>query len=139
MPFCKRTLIIDPIYITDDTIISSIDINKGHRYLGMTFVPTNDFTKIININLNDRMSNISKFYAWLQINTDTPIEIKLLVLDSCLFSSMLYAIETWGTLKPLINAPLILATLIFAMRGQNLKVFCDINFCDHENRNILRH
>ena len=43
------------------------------------------------------------------------------------------------TLKPLINATLILATLIFAMRGQNLKVFCDINFCDHENRNILRH
>ena len=43
------------------------------------------------------------------------------------------------TLKPLINATLILTTLIFAMRGQNLKVFCDINFCDHENRNILRH
>ena len=80
-------------------MISSIDIDKGHRYLGMIFTPTNDFSKIINIYLNDRMGNISKFYAWLDINTDTHIEIKLLVLDSCLFSSMLYAIETWGNIK----------------------------------------
>ena len=34
------------------------------------------------------------------------------------------------TLKPLIFATLIFATLIFANEGKNLKVFCDINFCD---------
>ena len=96
--FChfEKEPLLDPIYITDDTTISIIDIDKCHRYLGMIFTPTNDFSKIININLNDRMGNISKFYAWLDINTDTPIEIKLPVLDSCLFSSMLYATRNMG-------------------------------------------
>ena len=43
----------------------------------------------------DELSDID----FMDINRDTPIEIKLLILDSCLFSSMLYAIETWGNIK----------------------------------------
>ena len=35
-----------------------------------------------------------------------------------------------STLKPLISATLIFATLIFANEGKFLKDFCDINFCD---------
>ena len=62
----------------------------------MKFVPTNDFNKIISINLNVRMSNFSKFYSWLEANVETPIEIKLLVIDNCMFSSILYAVDTWG-------------------------------------------
>ena len=37
-----------------------------------------------------------KFYSWLEVNEETPIETKLLVLDNCIFSSILYAVETWG-------------------------------------------
>ena len=51
--------------------------------------------KIIDINLNERINNVCKFYAWLEVNVETPIEIKLLVLDNCIFSSILYAVETW--------------------------------------------
>ena len=73
-----------------------MDIKKGHTYLGMKFIPTNDIHKIIDRNLNERISNVCKFYPWLEVNDETPIEIKLLVLDNCIFSSILYAAETWG-------------------------------------------
>ena len=41
--FAKEPL-LDPIYITDDTMILSIDIDKGHHYLGMIFTPTGEGT-----------------------------------------------------------------------------------------------
>ena len=31
-----------------------------------------------------------------EVNDETPIEIKLLVLDNCIFSLILYAVGTWG-------------------------------------------
>ena len=59
------------------------------RYLGMKFIPTNAFTKIIKFDLNDRVGRVWKFYAWLEDSDTTPIEVKLLVLDNCLFNSIL--------------------------------------------------
>ena len=96
--FCHFSNIptLNPIQINLDTSISSVDIEKGHKYLSMKFLPTNDIHKIIDINLNERISNVCKFYAWLEVNVGTPIEIKLLVLDNCIFSSILHAVETWG-------------------------------------------
>ena len=69
----------------------------------MIIFPTNDISKIITINVNQRMNNICKFYAWLEINKDTPIEIKLMILDNCLFSSILYGVETWGDISCIKN------------------------------------
>ena len=78
------------------TSISSIDLNKADSYLGMNFIPTNDMKKIIDKNLNMEMFNVAKFYGWLENNDVTPIEIKLRVLDNCMFSALLYGSETWG-------------------------------------------
>ena len=49
-------------------------------------------------NINGRMGNMHKFYAWLQYNNLTPIKIKLLALYNCVFSAILYGAETWGDL-----------------------------------------
>ena len=65
----------------------------------MKFIPTIIFTEIVKFNLRDRKGIVCKFYAWLEDNNDTPIEIKLLVLDCCMFLSMLYAVETWGDIS----------------------------------------
>ena len=43
------------------------------------------------------MINVVKFYAWLNVNT--PIDIKLMVLDQCLFTSLLYGAESWGDIS----------------------------------------
>ena len=72
---------------------------KGHKYLGMLFFPTNDINEIMLKNINKRMSNVAKYYAWLELNGETPIDIKLLVLDQCMFNSLLYGIEAWGDIS----------------------------------------
>ena len=41
------------------------------------------------------MFNINKFYLWLDNNTNTPFKIKIKVLDTCLFTSLLYGVEAW--------------------------------------------
>ena len=42
------------------------------------------------------MVSISKYYAWLAVNENTPIDIKLMVLDQCLLTALLYGAESWG-------------------------------------------
>ena len=39
------------------------------------------------------MKHIAKYYAWLDISENPPIETKLLVLDNCCFNALLYACE----------------------------------------------
>ena len=65
----------------------------------MFFFPTNDITKIITMNMKKRKGSIAKFYAWLHINENTPIEVKLMVLDNCMFNAILYGVETWGNIS----------------------------------------
>ena len=87
------------LFIDDDTELSSVDPKKGHRYLGVKFLPTNDINMIIKFNIDGRLHNWCKFYGWLEANEDTPIEVKLLVLDACFFSSILYAVEVFGDIS----------------------------------------
>ena len=42
------------------------------------------------------MCNVAKFYGWLANNETTPIEMKLRVLDNCMFPALLYGCEAWG-------------------------------------------
>ena len=85
-----------PMIIKDNISISCIDEKKGHVYLGMTFLPTDDLQKIILCNINNRMKHVANFYAWLEVNENTLIETKLLVLDNCVFSALLYGCEVWS-------------------------------------------
>ena len=60
---------------------------------------SNILTEHILANINKRMGNIYKFYAWLQYNIDTPIKVKLVVLYNCVFSAITCAAETWGDIS----------------------------------------
>ena len=82
--------------IDDNIILNSIDPVKGYKYIGLLLFPTNDITDIIQRNVNKRMGNFAKFHAWLAVNELTPIEMKLLVLDSCVFGALLNSSESWG-------------------------------------------
>ena len=53
-------------------MIDSVNKKDGYKYLGFTFIPTNDLNAIIQQNINDRMFNVAKFKSWLEVNTDTP-------------------------------------------------------------------
>ena len=87
-----------PIEIDDHTKIFSID-DKGHNFLGTVYIPTNDLKEIITLNIKKRMKHVAKFYGWLEANENTPIETKLMVIDSCVFGAILYACETWGDIS----------------------------------------
>ena len=88
-----------PLVLDEHTFIHSVDLWKGYRYLGLFFFSTNDIILIIERNFDKRMIHISKFYAWLSVNEDTPIDIKLLVLDSCMFQAILYGMECMGDIS----------------------------------------
>jgi hypothetical protein len=88
----------DPIIIDENVTIQSVD-DKGYKYIGMMFYPTNDMDFIIQKNIDNRIGNIAKFYGWLEVNENTPIEVKLMVFDNCVFSAILYGSEAWGDIK----------------------------------------
>ena len=95
--FSKRPTMIPMSF--GETSIDSIDKDKCHVYLGMSFLPTDNFHKILMFNINNRMKHITKYYAWLEITENTPIETKLLVLDNCAMSALVYGCEAWGGLS----------------------------------------
>ena len=93
----SKTPYIEPLEIDEDQFVESAH-EKGYIYLGSLFINSNILAEHILANINNRMWNIHKFYAWLQYNMDTPIKVKLIVLYNCVFSAILYAAETWGDL-----------------------------------------
>ena len=84
----------DPIIIDEHRRIESAHKN-GYNYLGMLFVASILLKDQILKNLNTKIINVHKFYAWLEHNMDTPIKIKLLVLYGCALAALLYGVETW--------------------------------------------
>lgn len=90
---------LQPIQIDDVNFISAADTNKGCTYLGLFLEHTRSVTNIMRTNLKMKMFNVIKYYNWLEINTTTPISIKLQVLDACMFAALLYSAETWGDIK----------------------------------------
>ena len=87
----------EPLQLDLDQFIESAH-KKGYVYLGALFICSSILVEHILANINLRMGNMHKFYAWLQYNMDTPIPIKILVLYNCVFAAILYAAETWGDL-----------------------------------------
>ena len=90
--------VTSPIKIDDDMFLNSVDPVKGYRYIGMFVYPTNIISNIVQQNVNKRMVNFAKFHAWLSVNETTPIDIKLMVLDSACLGAILYASECWGNI-----------------------------------------
>ena len=91
----SKTPYTEPLQIADEQFVESAH-KKGYIYLGSLFISSNILIEHILANIDNRMGNIHKFYAWLQYNADTPIKVKLIVLYNCVFQAILYAAETWG-------------------------------------------
>ena len=83
-----------PIVIDQKNTVKSVG-DDGIYYLGMKMIESNDIDIQVEANLKARMGNIHNFYTWLEVNTTTPISIKLLVLYNCTLPAILYGVETW--------------------------------------------
>ena len=90
----------DPI--REDMLLSngytiSAALNDEHLYLGMWFMASCEVLQQLLCNFRHRSFNIKKFCDWLEINTMTPVNIKICVLDCCMFAAYLYGCECWSS------------------------------------------
>ena len=90
----SKTPITEPIEIGENQYVESAD-KTGYPYLGVLFICSDILKDHIVKNISHRKVHLHKFYAWLEYNEDTPIQIKLLVLYGCVFASIFYCSETW--------------------------------------------
>ena len=88
----------DDIIVTEDLCIKAVEEKEGYNWIGFWLTHTNKVHELIEFNLKKKAYNTAKFYEWLHINNETPFQVKLDVLYSCLFSSLLYSCEAWGNL-----------------------------------------
>ena len=63
----------------------------------MWFMASSEIWQQILCNFRHRSFNIKKFCEWLDINNLTPINIKIFVLDACMFAAYLYGCECWSS------------------------------------------
>ena len=86
----------ESIQIDSDTIIDPVSKEEGYNWLGFLLYPTDDVEQILLFNINKKAVNTCKFYSWLQMNLDAPFKMKIKILYSCMFESLLYSCEAWG-------------------------------------------
>ena len=91
----------DPLRINEDIEIAPVDPLEGYPWLGFHLSYTDNIPELVTYNLEKKKVNIVKFYAWLQINRDTPFMFKMRVLYGCMFQSILYSCEAWGDISHL--------------------------------------
>ena len=89
--------------VMDNHIMKAVKPEDGYVWLGFILSYTNNVQKLIETNLNKKKFSLCRFYSWLEINETTPIKLKLNVLYSCMFASILYSCETWGNIDNIIN------------------------------------
>ena len=87
------------IYVSNELQIEAVKATVGYNWLGFCLTHSNDLSQLIKFNIMKKMFAINKFHEWLSDNEETPFLIKIKVLDSCLFSSIVYSCETWGDLS----------------------------------------
>ena len=83
----------------NNVTVFSLEIGKSSPYLGLHLIHTNKLREIIEFNINKRMFNVAKYKSWLEVNKNTPVAIKLLILDNCVLKAILYGFEAWGDLS----------------------------------------
>ena len=97
----RKTLVdIEPIIIEREKKICT---TKQQVYLGSVITDSLYLKDDIEAETRIRNGNIIKYYAFLRKNRYAPTYIKLMVLDACVLSSLIYNSETWSntTIKSL--------------------------------------
>ena len=124
-----------PVFLRKNKVILSA-INDEHLYLGMWFITSNNIIQHIRCNLSHRTFNIIKFYNWLEINEMTPINIKIQVLDTCMFAAYLYGCECWWCIDKLeediraTERKLLKAILKVKTNTPNDIIYAELDRCD---------
>ena len=90
---CRKDIIVN-----EKLCIEAVKDQDGYNWLGFWLSHTNKILELIQFNVKKKMYNIAKFYEWLKVNNETPFQVKIDVLYSCLFMSILYSCEAWGNL-----------------------------------------
>ena len=134
------------LHLCDDPFTEAIKLYNGnvikaaenneHVYLGMWFKTTADITEQMICNLDHRGFNIKKFYDWLDVNLITPINIKLVVMDACMFAAYLYGCECWSTIDKVTDKLLVIERKLLKSILQvkpstpNAIVYTELGRCD---------
>ena len=77
----------------------TLDGTTCEIYLGSAITNSVRIVDDVRADIKLRQPSVVKFFAFLRNNFYAPVEIKLIVLDACLLSSLLYNAETWADVK----------------------------------------
>ena len=101
MPLCTNLPDGTRLRVRDDISIAPVDPSEGYPWLGFHLSYAESIPELITYNVEKKKFNTVKFYAWLQINRDTPFMIKMRVLYGCMFTAIIYSCEAWGDVRHL--------------------------------------
>ena len=82
----------------NNQLISSVDPKDGYNWLGFNLSYASNVQELVRFHFTKKKAELGKFYAWLQINGDTPFALKMKILYNCMFPSLLYSCEVWGNI-----------------------------------------
>ena len=83
----------------DNESIEAFNPRDGYNWLGFHLSYSSEVNKSVEFNFLKKKANIGKFYAWLQVNNNTPFPLKMKFFYNCMFPSFLYRCDAWGNLK----------------------------------------
>ena len=69
----------------------------SYIYLGSPVTSDGLYSSVVSLHVEEKMKHFTKYCIFLDKNPDFPFCIKKRVAEACLFSTVLYACETWLT------------------------------------------
>ena len=90
-------LTINSLEKSDIILERGIIKNKNEFiYLGSTITDSGDASCDVKCEIKNKEKKLNKFFAFITQNRNAPLEVKEMVLNSCIVSSVLNNCETWG-------------------------------------------
>lgn len=83
---------------TDSITLKNGKINSINEisYLGSIISNSGNIDHDIKLEVDSKVKQFNKFYAFLNKNRNAPMTVKMKVLQSCVCSAVLYNCESWG-------------------------------------------
>ena len=77
----------------------TLDSTTCEICLGSAITNSTKIADDVTEDIKLRQVSIVKYFAFLRNNSNAPVDVKLIVLDACILSSLLYNAETWANAK----------------------------------------
>lgn len=124
----KFMVINGDLYDKNDIFSEGIHVQHTYDYiyLGSPITEDGNYASCLRIHVKEKIKHVLKFVSFINKHSNMPYKLKKQVAESCIFSTILYACETWfcDTFSELESMYMKIIKILLAVRRTSCNEIC---------------